>query len=349
MKVVYSDTHKLHDPRHDIQGGVAFAMAERPERIERVLQSLRGDAAFAFKEPTPHGHAPIEAVHAAGLIAFLEHAWAIDPRGEEMFPDTFLHPGLREGMDPLPAEPTEAIGRLGRWCFDTGTPIVGGTYAAARAAVDVALTTADVVLEGEASAYGACRPPGHHAAHAVYGGFCYFNNAAITAEYLVRRSGAKVAVLDLDYHHGNGTQQIFYGRDDVLYASLHGDPLRAYPYFSGHVEETGAGVGLGATLNVPLPAGTGDVEYLESLEPVLEALARFQAAVTVVSLGIDTYAEDPLGDFALTTDVYAEMGKRLAEVARPLVVLQEGGYYLPRLGENVLRFLAGVESAQGIQ
>jgi acetoin utilization deacetylase AcuC-like enzyme len=349
VRVVYSDNHKLHDPEHDIQGGVAFPMAEQPERIERILQSLRNDTTFEVQAPTAHGQAPIESVHAAGLIAFLEHAWATDARGEEMFPDTFLHPGIREGMEPLIREPTEAIGRLGRWCFDTGTPIVGGTLAAARAAVDVALTAADLVLAGEASAYGACRPPGHHAAHAVYGGFCYFNNAAIAADYLVKQSGGKVAVLDLDYHHGNGTQQIFYRRDDVLYVSLHGDPRRAYPYFSGHVEETGAGPGLGATLNVPLQANTSDAHYLDALEPALEALRRFQATVTVLSLGIDTYVDDPLGDFALTTEVYADMGKRVAEVARPLVVLQEGGYHLPRLGENVRQFLGGVQAAQRIK
>ena len=156
-------------------------------------------------------------------------------------------------MGTSPLEPSAPIGRLGYWCFDTGTPIVPGTYGAARSAVDVALTATDLVLGGEPAAYGLCRPPGHHAAHALYGGFCYFNNAAIAAEYAVRQTGGKVAVLDLDYHHGNGTQQIFYRRADVLYVSLHADPRRAYPYFTGHADETGAGAGLGATHNIPLP------------------------------------------------------------------------------------------------
>jgi acetoin utilization deacetylase AcuC-like enzyme len=246
-------------------------------------------------------------------------------------------------------EPTDLTGRLGWWCFDTGTPILTGTYAAARAAVDVALTTADLVLGGAAVAYGLCRPPGHHAGRSVFGGFCYFNNAAIAAEHLVRQTGGKVAVLDLDYHHGNGTQQIFYEREEVLYMSLHADPRRAYPYFSGFADETGAGPGAGATYNIPLPVGTTDAHYLTALDQALEALSRFTPTLTIVSLGQDTYVHDPLGDFALTTSVYTECGRRVAAAASRLVVLQEGGYYLPDLGDNVREFLLGCASANRLQ
>jgi acetoin utilization deacetylase AcuC-like enzyme len=340
VRVVHSETHQLHDPLHDVDAGAAVPQVEIPARVERILASLRSDDSFAVSAPTEHGLAPIEAVHAGGLIAFLREAGPGSSR-VELFPDTFLHPGLREGMDSTLREPAVDIGKLGYWCFDTGTPIVAGTYAAARGSVDVALTAADLALSGERVVYGLCRPPGHHAAHGVYGGFCFFNNAAIVAQYLVDKGAERVAVLDLDYHHGNGTQQIFYRRADVAYASLHADPYRAFPYFTGFADETGAGPGRGATLNIPLPAGVTNEPYLDALDQAVEVLVRFAPAITIVSLGMDTYAQDPLGDFGLTTPVYAECGRRVAAAGASLVVLQEGGYYLPDLGENVRQWLLG--------
>jgi acetoin utilization deacetylase AcuC-like enzyme len=209
--------------------------------------------------------------------------------------------------------------------------------------VDVALTAADMVLSGERAAYGLCRPPGHHSPRAAFGGYCFFNNAAIAAQYLVARTGEPVAVLDLDYHHGNGTQQIFYRRDDVLYVSLHGDPDRAYPYFAGFSSETGAGAGEGTNLNIPLRAGCTDEEYLAAIDRALDRLAAFGGSTLVVSLGIDTYTEDPICDLALTTPAYAEIGRRVAATDRRLVILQEGGYFVPKLGENVVTWLRGAE------
>lgn len=347
MRVVYSDKHQLHAPRTDVQAGVAAQNVEQPERAERILQALQGRAGFEVQPPTEHGLKPIEAVHSAELIAFLRHTHP-EP-GVELLPDSFLHQRMREGMGPPTAEPSNLLGRLGWWCFDAGTPLLDGTYAAARGAVDVALTAADLVLHDHLAAYGVCRPPGHHAARSLYGGFCYFNNAAIAANYLVHQTGEKVAIVDIDYHHGNGSQQIFYDRDDVLYVSLHADPRRDFPYFSGYADETGTGAGLGFTHNFPLPAGVNDADYLKRLESALEALVRFRAGVTIVSLGIDTYVHDPLGDFALTTRVYAECARRIAAVAPRLVVLQEGGYYLPDLGENVRQFLLGCAPAQRSQ
>jgi acetoin utilization deacetylase AcuC-like enzyme len=344
VQVVYSSAHRQHDPLHDIQGGFAAEMVERAARAERIMDALRSHPEFVVHPPTEHGLQPIEAVHAPGLITFLRDTQP--PSGTELFPDTFLHPSLREGMRAPQIEPTDVTGRLGWWCFDTGTPILSGTHDAARAAVDVALTAADLVLGGAAMAYGLCRPPGHHAARSLFGGFCYFNNAAIAAEYLVRQTGGKIAVLDLDYHHGNGTQQIFYEREEVLYLSLHADPRHAYPYFSGFADETGAGPGAGATYNIPLPVGTTDAQYLPALDRALEALIRFAPGLTLVSLGIDTYVHDPLGDFALTTPVYRECGSRLAAACARTIVLQEGGYYLPDLGNNVREFLLGCATAE---
>jgi acetoin utilization deacetylase AcuC-like enzyme len=345
--VVYSNLHRLHAPLRDIQAGAAVPHVEQPSRAERILAALNADPTFDIRQPVDHGLAPIQAVHADGLIRFLQQEWDADP---PRIPDTVLHPRLRDGLDPVGPEPSDATGRLGYWCFDTGTPILAGTFAAARGAVDVALSAMRLVLDGAPAAYGLCRPPGHHAAHAVFGGFCYFNNAAIAAEYAVRQSGGKVAILDVDYHHGNGTQQIFYRRGDVLYVSLHADPARAYPYYTGYAGETGSGPGLGANLNIPLAAGTTDAHYLAALDLALERMATFGADVTVASLGMDTYARDPLGDFGLSTAAYARCGQRLGLAARRLVILQEGGYYLPDLGANVRTFLRGIEGRvdQGI-
>jgi acetoin utilization deacetylase AcuC-like enzyme len=347
VRVVHGDNHRLHDPRHDIQGGVPADMVERPTRAERILAALAADTNFQFEPPTEHGVAPIEAVHAPGLIAFLRETQPAP--GFELFPDTFLHPRLHEGMLPTRLEPQDQTGKLGWWCFDTGTPILDGTYAAAREAVDIALTAADLALRGEPVVYGLCRPPGHHAARSVFGGFCYFNNAAIAANELTLRTGGPVAILDLDYHHGNGTQQIFYAREDVLYVSLHADPIRAYPYFSGHADETGSGVGLGRTRNFPLPAATSDADYLVVLDRALEIVHHYAPEMTIVSLGMDTYARDPLGDFALTTPVYAECGRRVSALGQKLIILQEGGYYLPDLGDNVRQFLLGCLPADRIE
>lgn len=346
MRVIYSATHLLHDPAFEVTGGRRIPAWEVTGRAEAIRAALDADAAFVRAEPDAHGPEPIAAVHEPGLVRYLESAWSEWRRhgtgAEAIVPDTIVHPALRAGMGPAP-EPTSPCGRVGYWCYDTATPIVPGTYLAARAAVDVALTSAAAVLGGERAAYGLCRPPGHHAARAMFGGYCYFNNAAIAAEWLVRQTGGPIAVLDLDYHHGNGTQQIFWERPDVAYASLHADPNRTYPYYAGHATETGAGAGAGATFNQPLAAGTTDAEYLDALDRALDWLAGRPGELLVLSLGMDTYGQDPIGDFALTTPVYHEVGRRVAASGRPLVILQEGGYHVPALGENVRQWLRGAD------
>ena len=254
----------------------------------------------------------------------------------DVVPDVFAVPGLRGG-----AEPGRVAARLGWWCYETTTPLTSGTYDAARSAVDSALAATDAVLGGELVAYGLCRPPGHHAATALYGGYCFFNNAAVAAHHAVSATGGRVAVLDVDYHHGNGTQEIFYERDDVGYVSLHGDPTRAYPYHTGFADETGSGRGSGCTCNVPLAAGLDDDAYLVALERTLEAVSGFAPDVVVVSLGVDTYVDDPICDLALTTEGFACCGRAVAELGVPLVVLQEGGYADAALGANVRAWLLG--------
>ncbi|HXF72059.1 MAG TPA: histone deacetylase family protein [Actinomycetota bacterium] len=348
MRVVYTPRHLLHDPDTEVQYGVPLPMYEVPQRAERIRAALEEDGGFELVPPAEHGVGPIEAVHEPAMVRYLEEAWRdwrTVNRAPQAIPDTILHPALREGMGPA-REPVHPLARLGYWCFETMNPIVPGTYEAARWAVDVALTAADLVLGGEPAAYGLCRPPGHHAPRAAFGGYCFFNNAAIAAEELVRRTGEPVAILDVDYHHGNGTQQIFYGRGDVLYVSLHGHPDRAYPYFAGYEDETGTGAGAGANLNIPLPAGCTDDAYLRALDRALERIEEHGGSILVVSLGFDTYGQDPIADLALTTPVYHEVGRRVAALGRRLVILQEGGYHVPHLGANAVNWLRGVEGRE---
>jgi acetoin utilization deacetylase AcuC-like enzyme len=351
VRVVYSPAHLAHDVVSETVMGVAIPANEVAERAELIRATLEADGGFLIDGPTDHGPDPILAVHDPRLLRFLENAWraarsqSIGRRS--LIADTFPTFRMFEGMSPdfvagIP-EPTFAGGRAGWWGLDTANPIVAGTYGAARAAVDVALTTADLVVGGERAAYGLCRPPGHHAARSMMGGYCFLNNAAIAAEAIVRATGQAVAILDVDYHHGNGTQQIFWRRGDILYVSLHADPERQFPYFLGGANETGEGEGAGANLNIPLRAGTDDDAYLPALDRGLAAIAETPGDMLVVSLGFDTYAHDPIGDFALTTAVYHECGRRVAALGRRLVILQEGGYYRPALGANVRAWLRGAE------
>ena len=347
MRVVYSPAHQGHDISHETFMGVEIPANEVAERAERIKAALEADGGFPILPPTEHGEGPITAVHDPGLLRFLAEAYA-QMRSEgvtntALVAEAFNVRSLTEGMTAPVERPIAISGRAGFWAFDTSTPIVAGTYEAARSSVDVALTAADLVLAGDPAAYGLCRPPGHHAARSMYGGYCFFNNAAIAAEVIVRATGERVAILDVDYHHGNGTEQIFWRRGDVLYVSIHADPARQYPAYLGWADETGEGPGAGANLNIPMPAGTTNEQYLVALDRALEAIAATTGSVVVVSLGFDTYHLDPICDFALTTEVYHEVGRRVAALGRRLVIIQEGGYHRPSLGANTRAWLRGAE------
>ena len=349
IRAFASANHRLHDPQRELESSAFQPPFENPQRAELILAALRTDGGFDIAEPTDWGTAPIEAVHDPGLVRFLDSAWAeyqheVRPT-HDVVPDVFAMPGLRMGMGEGVGEPAKVSARLGWWCYETTTPITEGTYQAARSAVDVALSTAAAVVDGESVAYGLCRPPGHHAATTLYGGYCFLNNAAIAAHHLASSTGSRVAVLDVDYHHGNGTQQIFYERDDVAFVSLHGDPARAYPYHTGFTEETGSGRGRGSTTNLPLAVGTEDDGYLHALVQALDAVDDFDPAVVVVSLGLDTFGGDPICDLALTTEGFRRCGAAVAGRGRPLVVLQEGGYAGDALGANAVAWLTGANSA----
>jgi len=355
MKYVYTDKHHLHDPRTEIEASGLNEPRERPARLDEIANALASDKTFEKVELTTHGLGPIKDVHDPAMVDFLSDAWARFQtqvrESREVGPDVFAMSSLRLGMDggraPLPVD-----AQLGWYCFETTTPLVAGTFEAATAAVDVALTATDLVLDclgGAPVAYAACRPPGHHAAYNLYGGYCFFNNVAVAANYALNRlssdaksgagSQARVSILDVDYHHGNGTQQIFYQRQDVQFVSLHADPTRAYPFHLGFAEETGAGDGAGANLNLPLAANTNDDEFLSALEVACKAVVEFKPEILFVSIGFDISATDPLGDFAVTPEGFTQIGAKIAALGLPTVIVQEGGYDVSRLGEYALCFL----------
>jgi acetoin utilization deacetylase AcuC-like enzyme len=352
MDVVYSPRHLAHDIDTETYMGVGVPANEVAERAERIRTALEADGGFRLVAPTEHGEGPITAVHDPGLVRFLEVAWS-ELRAQNvprafLSADTYPNRAMFEGMSEeaigkLVREPRQIGGRAGFWGLDSAAPVVAGTYDAARAAVDVALTTVDLVFDGAPMAYGLCRPPGHHAARSMYGGYCFFNNAAVAAQAIVERTGEPVAILDVDFHHGNGTQQIFWRRGDVRYVSIHADPERQYPYFLGHADETGEGEGSGANRNLPLRAGATNTDYLAATDQAVDWIAQVPGSIVVVSLGFDTYGLDPIGDFALTTEAYHEVGRRVASLGRRLVILQEGGYHRPSLGENARAWLRGAE------
>ena len=345
MKVVYTAAHLLHDPHVEFETSVTHSPWEHIGRAEAIRETLQADARFEFLSPTEWGTAPIEGVHNPGLVKFLGEGWRLyaeeHPGVREVVPDVFYRSALRDKMS-AGREPQSINGRVGYWCFETTTPLTEGTYEAARGAVNTALTTTRLVLDGENSAYGLCRPPGHHATTDLYGGYCFFNNAAVAAHYVASTTGSKVTVLDVDYHHGNGTQQIFYDRDDVQYVSLHGDPARAYPYSVGFADETGSGRGLGYNKNYPMPLRADDDLFVSALSTACEQIAAFGPAVLIVSLGLDTYITDPISDLAVTTPGMHRCGEVVRQLGLPTVVLQEGGYDVAALGANVHAWLSGL-------
>ena len=347
--MVSSPAHLAHDGLVEVQRGAVIPCYEQPARITEIERALAGLDGYRIGEPTAHGLDPITAVHDPALVDLLEHVWAdavasgVTDGLRPLIPDTFLIGPYGESGSS--GTGTSRPAQLGAHCFDTATPLVAGTYHAARAAVDVALTAAEAVLGGAPLAYALCRPPGHHANRTMYGGYCFFNNVAIVAERLLAGGARRVAILDIDYHHGNGTQQLFWDRGEVLYVSLHGDPARAFPYFSGHADETGSGPGEGTTLNLPMPAGTEIGGYSAALEQACQAVARFDAdAPLLISLGFDTFERDPICDFKLRTPDYAEVAGRIAALSLPMVVVQEGGYAIDAIGANALSFMAGLQA-----
>ncbi len=341
--IIHSEEHRLQSGRSELNDGQLVPCYEKPERADIIRDRLAAIGLGPMAAPDPHGLEPLARVHDAGYLGFLQSAWdewLVEHGDWDALPLNWVAPGMHRRVVPRSID-----GRLGYYSFDAGTPITAGTWRAATAAANGALTGADRLRAGDRSVFALCRPPGHHAGRAFYGGYCFLNNAAIAAQSLRDNGAARVAVLDVDYHHGNGTQEIFWERGDVLFVSLHADPIDEFPYFSGHADEMGAGAGAGATLNLPLPWGTDWAAYAEALAVAARRIGDFAPDALVVSLGADTYGGDPISRFRLLSEDFLRMGAALAAIKLPTLFVMEGGYAVADLGVNVGNVLTGFEGA----
>lgn len=341
MKIFYSETHRRHDPPFEVfDGGKRVPYLESPARMDRILSALHKTRWADIKEPADFGLAPILAVHDSGYLNFLASAWDewLDSVSESdsasdksaFLPATFA---LRR----QPHIPKSLLGRGGYYMMDLSAVMVNGTHEAALSSANCALSGAQAMIEGEHAAFALCRPPGHHAGKDYAAGYCFINNAAVAANKLA--SKGKVAVLDIDYHAGNGTQDIFYDRSDILTISIHSDPAFEYPYYAGYDDETGTAKGIRFHRNFPLPAGTDDSHYLETLDKAIEILEKFQPEYLVISAGLDIYDSDPLGKFKITRQGIQGIGNKIAGIGSPTLFVMEGGYASDALGENVVALL----------
>jgi acetoin utilization deacetylase AcuC-like enzyme len=319
-----------------LSSGAQKPNPEQPERIERLLAGARV-AGCAVERPRHHGLGPVAAVHTPEYLDFLERIYErwqrIDGASAEVIPN--IHPIARNGTRPL-----SAAGQAGYHMADTSCPISAETWDSALWSAWSAVEGAQAVMGGEPSAYALCRPPGHHAFADVAGGFCFINNSAVAAQAL-RKQAARVAILDVDLHHGNGTQGVFYARPDVLTVSIHADPVRFYPFFWGHADERGEGPGLGYNFNLPLERKSGDDVFLDALQTALRRIRAFAPEALVVALGLDAFEGDPFGGLSVSTRGFARIGEAIAGLGLPTVVVQEGGYLCDELGDNLTSFLTG--------
>jgi acetoin utilization deacetylase AcuC-like enzyme len=341
MKTVYSERHRLQDGRAELIDGKLLPCFEKPERAELIIGRVREVGLGDVVAPEEHGLEPLRRVHGDDFLRFLEHAWDqwVAAHGAyDALPLCWPTRGLR------PIEPDSIDGKLSYFSFDAGTPITAGTWRASRSAADVALSGAELIAGGgERAAFALCRPPGHHAARDCYGGYCFLNNAALAAQALRDRGAARVAILDVDYHHGNGTQAIFYERADVLFLSLHADPRQEFPFFLGHADETGAGAGAGCNRNYPMPWGTGFEVWSAALDDACRQIEAFGPDALVVSLGVDTFEDDPISRFRLRGEDFPRIGERIAWLRLPSLFVMEGGYAIQPIGVNAVAVLTGFE------
>lgn len=329
----FSPRQLAHAPAQELHNGGFAPYAEVPARAEHILRAIGG-----AEEPTDHGVAPIEAVHDPAYLRFLQDApalWSAAGRPGDAIPYAFPIVGRR----PLNLSRIDAL--LGRHAFDATTPITPATWDAACWSAQTALAATAAVLAGDRAAFALCRPPGHHAGFDYCGGYCHLNAAAVSAQAGRNFGVERVAIVDIDYHHGNGTQDLFWTRSDVFYASVHADPATDYPFYWGHADERGEGAGEGTTLNLPLPQGIEMTAFRRAQAQALDAIAQFDPGLLVVSFGADTWKGDPISHFALETADYALLARDIAARGWPTVIVMEGGYAVAALGDNIASFLSG--------
>lgn len=343
MITFFNDHHHAHAPEFEFYRGERVPCFESPARAEFVKASLLARG-HSLQPATVDSRSVLAQVHTPRYLAFLERAWSdwlaldVSHAARQPFPSVWPVRTLRSDVEPV-----NFIARLGLYSMDNGSPLAAGTWAAAKAGADAAASAAASVAGGARAAFCCSRPPGHHAGADFMGGYCFLNNAAVAAQCLRNDGAARVAVLDVDYHHGNGTQSIFYERDDVLFVSLHGDPVTEYPFYLGHADETGSGPGAGFNLNLPLAAGASVAQWFAALEQACTRIAAAKCDAVVVSLGLDTFAEDPISQFALRAGDFIRLGQRLDALGMPTVFVLEGGYAAAELGHNAVNVLEGFE------
>ena len=337
MRTVASDDHRSHHST-ELDRGRLGPSWERPERADLILEAIASARLGPIVPPAPLDRDLLARVHDAEYLTFLESAW--DRWAAEYDAPAAMGiawPSRRLGRQ----RPEDLVGQLGYHSFAADCSIVSGTWMAATTSVAIAQTAAQIVADGDPVSFGLCRPPGHHAMSDQFGGYCYLNNAAVAAQLLVERGATRVGILDLDHHHGNGTQDIFFARPDVAFCSLHADPLQRFPWYLGHADERGAGAGEGYSRNLPLPLGTAAFAWMDALDHGLSWLEGIGIDALVVSLGVDTSIDDPISDFALATADYPPVGRRLAATGLPTVIVLEGGYATETLGPTVVGVLDG--------
>jgi acetoin utilization deacetylase AcuC-like enzyme len=346
MITYYNPLHARHHGKVEMFRGALVPCFEVPARVDHVLAELQRRSLGILQPPLAFDDALLARIHSPRYLRFLATAWdqwvALDAANasKDILPSVWPTRTFRTDI-----EPDNFAARMGLYSFDAGTPFTAGTWVAARAGAHCALSAAQRLLKGDRAAFALSRPPGHHAGADFFGGYCFLNNAALAAQHLRDAGMAKVAVLDVDYHHGNGTQAIFYDRADVFFASIHGDPRTEYPFYLGHADERGAGAGLGANLNLPLPRGTGFEVWSQALDTALQAIAQFGADALVVSLGMDTFVGDPISGFTLASADYLRVGQRIAAAGLPTAFVFEGGYAVAEVGVNAANVLEGFAAA----
>lgn len=341
MRTIFSPRHAGHSGQLELNAGELVTGFEKPSRAEFIRARVDAVGLGPVSEPVEHDLSHARRVHRDDFIDFLPEVWPMwlaSGRTSPALPFTWPTRGLRGDVRP---QTVDAL--LGYYSFDAGASFVAGTWAAIKSSYDTALTAATLVKGGERAAYALCRPPGHHAGAAFMGGYCYINNAAVAAQWFRDQGAGRVAVLDVDYHHGNGTQEIFYARDDVALFDLHADPMVEFPFFLGHADETGSGAGEGFNTNYPMPFGTAWADWSLALEDACIRIAAYAPDAVVVSLGVDTFEKDPISQFKLKTEDYPKIGARIAKLGLPTLFVQEGGYAVEEIGVNAVGVLTGFE------
>lgn len=338
MKTIASTDHALHFPKGELAGGQLVRPYECPERWQYIVDALADSGFSAPEKPAELDMASVARIHSGDYLHFLTEAWthweAAGFKGEAL-------PTVVPARRMQQREPQHIEGRLGYFAMAIETAITSGTWQAVRSSAACAQTAARLLGASDSAAFALCRPPGHHAGIDLYGGYCFLNNAAIAAQELLDAGASRVALLDVDFHHGNGTQDIFYGRDDVLFLSLHGDPVHAFPHFLGYADETGEGTGEGYTVNYPMPRGTAYDAWSIALVDALDRIRRYAPDALIVSLGVDTFERDPISFFKLSSDDFSRYGHAIAGLSLPTLFVMEGGYAVQEIGINTRNVLSG--------